>query len=105
MKQDKIWYKNLINKKQGVLGICLVKRGFEAYFHQHEEAEVYFFLYGVGRTFFNNEEHIIQSPDIVHIKGNTLHCMTPISRYVLLLYYFPEGPFEKIEYKYTSLKL
>ena len=105
MKKDKIWYKNLINKKKGVLGICLVEKGYKAYLHKHKQDEVYFFLYGTGRTFFDNKEHIIKSPDVVNIKGNTLHCMTPITDYVLLLYYFPKGPFEKIKYKYTALKI
>ena len=105
MQEDKIWYKNIINKENGVLGICLVEKGFEAYLHQHKEMEIYFFLYGEGRTFFDNKEHIIKAPDIVKIKGNTLHCMTPISDYVVLLYYFSEGPFENIEYTYTSKKL
>ena len=75
MSEDKIWYKNIINKENGVLGICLVEKGFEAYLHRHKEAEIYFFLYGEGRTFFDNKEHIIKAPDIVKIKGNTLHCI------------------------------
>ena len=102
---EKIWYQNLIDQKNGVLGICLVERGFEAYFHQHHENEIYFFLYGIGKTFFNNKEHIIRSPNIIKIKGDSLHCMTPLSKYVILLYYFPEGPFKKIEYKYSPSKL
>ena len=102
---NKIRYKNIIDKENGVLGICLVEKGFSAYFHQHKEEETYFFIYGIGKTFFDNKEHIIQSPNIVKIKGNTLHCMTPISDYVILLYYFPKGPFKEIEYKYTTSKL
>lgn len=105
MKEDKIWYKNIINRKSHVLGICVVKKGFDAYLHQHKEDEVYYFLYGVGRTYFDNQEHIIKSPNIVKIKGNTLHGMTPVSKYVVLFYYFPKGPFENIKYHYTTSKL
>ncbi len=105
MQEDKIWYKNIINQENGVLGICVVEKGYEAYLHHHKEEEVYFFLYGKGRTFFDDKEQIIQAPNIVKIKGDSLHAMTPISDYVVLLYYFPEGPFEKIEYTYTSSKL
>ena len=102
LSEDKIWYENIINQKNGVLGICLVEKGFKAYLHQHQEEEIYFFLYGEGRLFLDHKEHHIKSPNIVKIKGNTLHGMTPTSDYVVLLYYFPEGPFEDIEYKYTE---
>ena len=105
MKEDKIWYKNIINTKKGVLGICLVQKGYEAYLHHHQEEEFYFFLLGTGKTFFNGKTQLIKAPNKINIKGNTLHAMTPVSSYVVLLYFFPKGPFEKIEYKYTTTKV
>jgi len=102
---EKIWYKNIIDKSDGILGICLVFNGYKAFKHNHKEDETYFFLYGTGKMFCDNKTFIVNSPDIIKIKGNDLHCMTPISEYVILMYYFKQGPFDKIKYNYTLSKL
>lgn len=101
-----IWYYNIFNTVYFTLGICLVHRDFEAKYHRHLEPERYIFLFGKGTLYLceslkSKEKHkkkICGIFNIEDIKSNVWHYMKPITKYVLLLYYFPKGPFESIKY-------
>ena len=88
----------------GVWGIALVKHGFQARLHHHPEAETYYFLWGEGRMVIGRGENArvltFSSPAKVHIPASVPHAMTPVSNYVVLLYTFANGPFDKIPYTF-----
>ena len=106
VKTNKLRWINLLDTSWGIIGITLVKRGFEANLHRHKEEEVYFFLWGTGKLYLDGYLETIKSPCKITINSNSFHAMTPITSYVVLLYYFPKsGPFETIKYKYLSSKL
>ena len=102
-----IWYYNIFNNRYFVLGICLVHRDFDAKYHRHIEPERYVFMLGKGALYLcddlkekstKQEKKICGAFHIEDIKGNVWHYMKPITRYVLLFYYFSTGPFDTIEY-------
>ena len=99
---DYIKWNILTNRDNSVEGIAVVKKGFKAQIHYHSEEEEYIFLYGIGKLYNNGNINIIKSPRTIIIKSNNIHAMTPISDYVILLFKFKNGPFDKIKYTYTS---
>lgn len=101
----KLKWCNIIDNKNLVLGIALIKRGFVAQLHKHKEAENYYFLYGIGRLAIDKKISIIKSYKKIKIPANVPHAMTPISKYVILAYTFRKGPFRKINYQYLDSKL
>jgi mannose-6-phosphate isomerase-like protein (cupin superfamily) len=99
------WY-NILDNLYGVLGIAIVKKGFEPPLHRHKEKEIYIFLKGKAKLYIDGYISIIQSPAIITIEPNCYHAMTPISKYVILLYTFPQsGPFKNIKYTFLNSKL
>jgi mannose-6-phosphate isomerase-like protein (cupin superfamily) len=104
-KDDKIKWLNVWDSVTSVCGFALVKRGFKAYLHQHIPAETYYFLYGTGKLQINDKIMTVSAPAKIHIPSNALHAMTPITSHVLLMYYFPKGPFSSIQYIFTNSRL
>ena len=95
------WH-TLINRKDGVLGIAFVKKGYIANLHRHFPDETYMFVHGYGDLNINGAHSYPFSPHVVQIPGNVLHSMTPKSSYVVLLYMFKTGPFESIVYEFNN---
>ena len=87
-----------------VWGLALVKHGFKARLHCHEEGEKYYFLYGEGCMQLGDEMLNVVAPRLVDVPGGVKHAMTPVSNFVLLLYCFPKTNkhFEQIDYKYLN---
>lgn len=103
MEEDKcIKWNILIDRKNLVEGVALVKKGFKAELHYHAEEEEYIFLYGTGLLYINGETTIVNSPKRVLIQSNIIHAMTPLSDYVILLFRFKKGKFKNIKYTYTN---
>lgn len=101
-----IYYKNYVDAHDKIKGYAIVKKGFHAYIHKHEEPEVYHFVMGTGKLYIDGEIKIVNSPQTVFIKGGQYHAMTAISDEVVLLYEFPRhGPFKSIKYTYLSSHL
>ena len=99
-----IWF-NVVDTSNCILGVAMVKNGFVAQLHTHEEAEDYYFLWGVGRMAIGEEITIVSAPKRVRIPGNVPHAMTPLSKFVILVYTFGKGPFQNIRYNYLDSKL
>ena len=95
----KLQFKRFIDSSYGVLGICIVRKGFEAYLHRHLEVETYYFVYGKGKLQIGDNIMKVQSP------SNAFHTMTPISDFFILLYSFPCGPMDSVKYQYSNRKL
>eukprot|EP00946_MAST-07B_sp_MAST-7B-sp1_P001700 g1700.t1 len=101
-------YAKLVDSERfGVWGVALVMNGFKARLHFHPEDETYYFLWGEGEMIIGDGNRgdttkrlRFSAPAKVHIPADTPHAMTPVSNYVVLLYTFPNGPFEKIPYTY-----
>tara|TARA_B000000565_G_scaffold255024_1_gene234636 strand:+ start:878 stop:1225 length:348 start_codon:yes stop_codon:yes gene_type:complete len=100
--RDYIKWNILINRNDLVEGIAVVKNGFKAELHYHSEEEEYVFLHGIGKLYNDGNVNIIRSPYNITIKSNSIHAMTPISDYVILLFRFRKGKFENIKYTYTN---
>ena len=98
------WY-NIFDSEKYIYGIAYIKKGFKAYLHNHAEKEIYYILEGTGKLFIDNKIKKVYQFDKIHIKSNVYHAMTPISDYMVLLYYFPKGPFQKIKYNYLNSHL
>ena len=96
-------YAKLVDSERfGVWGVALVMNGFKACLHFHPEDETYYFLWGEGEMIIGDGNRgdttkrlRFSAPAKVHIPADTPHAMTPVSNYVVLLYTFPNGPFEK----------
>lgn len=99
---DYIKWNILINRDDLVEGIAVVKNGFNAELHYHSEEEEYVFLYGIGKLYNDGNINIISAPSNIIIKSNSIHGMTPISDYVILLFRFRKGKFENIKYTYMN---
>ena len=102
-----IWYYNIFDTIYFTLGICLVHIDFNAKYHRHLEPERYIFLFGKGTLYLCDSLELKSTNErkkkcgqfhIEDIKSNVWHYMKPITKYVLLFYYFPKGPFKSIEY-------
>ena len=72
----------------GTVGIAVVSQGFKAPLHYHKEPEVYVFIEGIGLLYLSGTMHRIQAPAVVKIPGDAVHCMTPITKRVVLGYGF-----------------
>ena len=105
LKSKNIWFYNFIDSNNSIYGIAIIKKGFEAFLHKHVEPETYYFIWGKGVLNIDNKEEIIKSPSKILIKSNKLHAMKPLSNYVILIYYFPKGPFNSIKYNFTNVKI
>jgi len=99
---DNIYWKNFIDTENEVKGIAIVKKGFKAKLHKHEELEEYHFIYGKGKLYKDGKITIIESPKKIIIDSNIVHAMTPISDIVILLYVFNKGSFKSIKYTYLN---
>jgi len=104
-KTDRLVWFNMLDTTNCIIGVAVVKKGFVAQLHLHEEAEDYYFLWGVGRLALGDETSIVRAPKRVHIPGNLPHAMTPLSQVVILVYTFAKGPFKNIRYRYLNSKL
>lgn len=103
--KTKLQFKRFIDSKYGVFGICVVRKGFEAYLHRHLEVETYYFMYGTGKLQIGDDVMKVRWPCIKQIPSNAYHAMTPISDFVILLYSFPCGPMQSVKYHYLNTKL
>ena len=93
---------NLINTTVGILGLALVYRGYEAPLHHHVESETYYLLLGDAKMWLNGKVQSVSAPSVLKIPSNIPHALTPVSKWVLLAYWFPRGPFTSIEYKWLD---
>tara|TARA_Y100000768_G_scaffold36911_1_gene24126 strand:+ start:1841 stop:2146 length:306 start_codon:yes stop_codon:yes gene_type:complete len=98
-------YENFINNDKEVHGVAVVFKDYDNQLHYHPVDEEYNILYGTGVLHLNNKVYEIKAGDNILIPKNSIHSMKPTSRYVILRYYFPEGPFEKIPYTWLSSRL
>ena len=48
-----IYYKNYVDETDKIKGYAIVKKGFHAYIHKHEEPEVYHFVMGTGKLYID----------------------------------------------------
>ncbi len=87
----------------GVFGLALVYRGYDAPLHHHREHETYYLLWGTGTMWRNGAIESVSAPARIHIPGGTAHAMTPSSEFMLLGYSFPKGPFASIEYTWPDV--
>ena len=101
---DKLKWINLWDSPSGVWGLAYVKHGFNAQLHSHNEEEIYYFLYGEGEFALGNKKINIIAPNKMTIPGGVEHAMTPVSNFVILLYYFPNPNknFDDIEYTFLD---
>jgi mannose-6-phosphate isomerase-like protein (cupin superfamily) len=102
---QKLLHLNIIDWSFLIFGVALVFRDFDAPHHFHAEDETYYFFYGTGKLLLGSEVRDVRAPAVVHIPGNTIHAMTPSSRFVILFYSFNKGPFRNIEYTYLDKKM
>lgn len=94
------WW-TLYESKSKVVGVAIVYHGFKAELHSHPADETYVFLYGEGELYVGGKVRHMFPGQRVKIPGGVPHAMTPLSNYVVLLYYFPnDGPFDSIEYTF-----
>jgi mannose-6-phosphate isomerase-like protein (cupin superfamily) len=71
--------------------------------HTHEQAEVYFFLSGVGEVVVNGEPTAVSVGDAVYIPGNLEHmAVNTGSSPLRLLYFFATDSFEDVIYKFPG---
>ena len=102
IREDGIDWFLLENGHDSVKGIAIVKKGFKARLHSHQEEEGYQFLYGTGKLLLETQTIEIESPQFIMIPSNAVHAMTPITDFVILLFTFQKGPFENIIYHYRD---
>ena len=69
---------------RGVVGVAIVYKGFEATLHRHPQPEVYVFIEGTGRLFVDGTVYVVEAPAAVHIEGDAVHAMTPVTDRVVL---------------------
>ena len=99
---QKLLHLNIIDLSFLVFGVALIFRDFEATHHFHAEEETYYFCWGRGKLLLGDSIREVQAPAVVQIPGNTVHAMTPVSRFVILFYSFKQGPFHSIKYTYLN---
>lgn len=99
---SKLKFCNFFNTKKNIIGIGLYRKGFEAYIHQHKQAETYYLLWGKAKLQIGNEQEIITAPVKRFIEGYNLHAITPISNYIILMYHFSGGPFCNVNYIFSN---
>jgi hypothetical protein len=87
-----------------VWGLALVKNGFKAELHRHQEDETYYFIFGEGKMRLGDQLLRCVAPTKVNVPGNVPHAMTPVSHFVILLYHFPSSnkQFNDIKYTFTN---
>lgn len=92
----------LYDAPNGVLGVALVHRGYDAPLHHHPEPETYYLLWGTAKMWHNGRIESVAAPARIAISGGSPHALTPTSKFVVLAYWFPRGPFESIEYTWVD---
>jgi mannose-6-phosphate isomerase-like protein (cupin superfamily) len=102
---QKLLHLNIIDLSFLIFGVALVFRDFDAPHHFHKEEETYYFVYGTGKLLLGSEVREVQAPAVVNIPSNTVHAMTPVSKFVILFYTFQKGPFHSIKYTYLDKKM
>ena len=60
------------------------------------------FIEGTGQLFVDGHVYTVEAPAVVHIPGDAIHAMTPLTDRVVLGYAFPRGPFACVEYTYLQ---
>ena len=95
-------YYNFIDSEYNIYGIAKIKKGCDSYLHWHKEPEIYYILYGSCEMILDDTVTFIRGPKRIDTPSYSLHCLSPVSSYVLLLYYFPTGPFHSIQYNFIS---
>ena len=92
----------LYDAPNGVLGVALVHHGYDAPLHHHPEPETYYLLWGKAQMWRNGRIESVAAPARIAIPGGSPHALTPTSRFVVLAYWFPRGPFASIEYTWVD---
>ena len=100
-----ITWSNFINESNKVIGYAIVEKGYMPYIHSHPTDEIYNFINGIAKLYLNGKTIIINSPERIFIPKNSYHAMTSITDRVVLVYELNDGPFENIEYNWTTSKL
>ena len=98
-----LWWCNLVDDTtNGVDGIAVVRRGFDAPLHRHAPAETYEFVRGVGLLWHAGRAVAVCAPYRVAIAPGDWHAMTPLTATVVLRYRFAPAaaPFATIAYEY-----
>ena len=95
------WW-NFYDSKHGVYGIAYISKNFKAELHKHPVKETYFILHGKAKMSINDKIITVSKLDKIIIPVNSTHALTPISDFVLLLYWFDRGPFQNIKYTYLN---
>ena len=91
-------YWNFWNTKKRVIGITIIMKGFTDKLHSHNSSEYYYLLWGSGKLYIDNVIKTINAPYKYFIPIHEKHKLIPTSNFLILLYYFPKGPFNKIKY-------
>ena len=98
-------WSNFINESNKVVGYAIVEKGYMPYIHSHPTDEIYNFINGIAKLYINGKIIIVNSPERIFIPKNSYHAMTAITDRVVLVYELNDGPFENIEYNWTTSKL
>ena len=102
MNDPHLQWTTLYDAPDGVLGLALVHRGYDAPLHHHPESETYVLLWGSGYMWRRGRIESVTAPARIVIPGGSPHALTPTSKYVVLAYWFPKGPFASIEYTWPD---
>ena len=70
--------------------------------HRHAHPEVYYILEGEGRVWIDGEEYAVKTGSTLFIPGSSEHAVcNPGKRPLKLLYVFPAGAFDEVEYEFS----
>lgn len=94
-------WKTIIENDSMVLGITKIDPGFDVDRHYHKPTQIVIFSEGEGRTLIEKGEYReIRKDSFIYPPSYSLHhsLNTHPERPLMEIYFFPQGPFAKIEY-------
>ncbi len=101
----KLYCKNFIDDRDGVHGIAVIFDNYEAHLHHHPIEERYDILYGDAKMHLSGETFHVSAGETIWIPASAVHNIKPISKYIIMRYYFPKGPFKDIKYTWLPSRL
>lgn len=98
-EKDGVFWEKLSNNKNFVIGKCIMQPNSELFSHRHRIAEYYYVLSGETTMLLDKKNQKIKKDSFIKIPKMIYHYTKNYGKEPLVfLYFFPEGPFEKIEY-------
>lgn len=99
-----MWYKNLVDDLDAVVGICWQPAGSEHEAHWHDAPELYVVLEGSAQTLTEDGMVEIRAGESLEIPGRAIHNTIAGPDGMLFLFFFPDGPQETRCYCWTHEK-